>query len=247
MDVTTRASGHEHLPLHGPALMACTHSSYPDFLFVGKAALRRARYVRFMCRADIWDVPGVRRAMTGMQHIPVDRQAPAAAYLTARRLLAQGEAICGFPEAGISFSYAVRSLMPGLPALARETGLPIIPIAIWGAQRIWTLTPENDAKGPGPDLTRGRVVDVTFGAPIAVPPDADLAETTTALGHVLTGMLEELQLRPEHRPAPGEHAPWYPAHLGGHAPDRREALAYDSVPHNALAPTWGPPTPDPRP
>ena len=60
---------------------------------------------------------------------------------------------------------------------------------------------------------------------------------------MLTGLLEELQARPHLRPAPGEHAPWYPAHLGGHAPDRREALALDDVPRAAITPTWGPPLP----
>ena len=75
------------------------------------------------------------------------------------------------------------------------------------------------------------------------PPDADVAAWTAELGGVLTGLLEELQARPHLRPAPGEHAPWYPAHLGGHAPDRREALTLDHVPSAAIAPTWGPPLP----
>ena len=54
-------------------------------------------------------------------------------------------------------------------------------------------------------------------------------------------MLEEIQQLPEHRPAPGEYAPWYPAHLGGNAPDRAEARGLDTVPRSAVAPTWGPP------
>ena len=62
--------------------------------------------------------------MDGMRHVPVDREAPAAAYLAARRLLREGEAVGIFPEAGISYSYAVRSLMRGPAALARETGAP---------------------------------------------------------------------------------------------------------------------------
>ena len=53
-------------------------------------------------------------------------------------------------------------------------------------------------------------------------------------------MLEELQQRPHHRPGAGEVAPWYPAHLGGHAPDRLAATALDHVPTSAVPPTWGP-------
>ena len=120
--IDTHISGAEHLPTSGPVLMAATHVSYPDFLFLGRAAIARQRYIRFMCRHDVWHVPGVRAAMDRMRHVPVDREAPAGAYLEARALLREGEAVCAFPEAGISYSYTVRSLMRGVASLARETG-----------------------------------------------------------------------------------------------------------------------------
>ena len=241
LDLTTRWSGEEHVPATGPVLLASVHNSYPDFLFIGKAALSRERYVRFMCRHDIWHVPVVRDAMTGMGHIPVDRQAPAAAYLHARRLLRAGEAVCVFPEAGISYSYAVRSLMPGVVALARETGVPIVPVALWGGQRLASVGRRVNGKQPRPDLSRGRLVDVRFGAPLPVAADEPLDTATHRLGSRLTEMLEELQRLPAHRPRAGEQAPWHPAHLGGHAPDRHEALTLDELPTSAVAPTWGPP------
>jgi 1-acyl-sn-glycerol-3-phosphate acyltransferase len=242
LDITTRTSGVEHLPEDGPVLLACAHVSYPDFLFVGKAALARRRYVRFMCRHDVWNVPPVARAMDGMGHIPVDREVPAAAYLKARRLLLDGEAVCAFPEAGISHSFTVRSLMPGAAALARETGAPLVPVVLWGSQRFATVGRPTNGRGPRADLTRGRLVDVRFGPPITpIGPDADLVEVTQRLGQALTGMLESLQRLPAHRPSTGEYAPWHPAHLGGHAPDRREALSLDHVPRSAIPPSWGPP------
>ncbi|HEY9565082.1 MAG TPA: hypothetical protein VIR30_15050, partial [Nocardioides sp.] len=83
-------------------------------------------------------------------------------------------------------------------------------------------------------------VDVAFGLPQYVVPGGDLTAATQQLGHTLTGMLEELQQLPHHRPAPGEHAPWHPAHLGGHAPDLAEAVGLDLVPKAAVRPTWGP-------
>jgi 1-acyl-sn-glycerol-3-phosphate acyltransferase len=240
LTVTTRVSGAEHLPRTGPVLLACAHASYPDFLFVGRAGLDRGRRVRFMCRHDIWHVPVVARAMSGMRHIPVDRTAPAAAYLDARRLLREGEAVCAFPEAGISFSYTVRPLMRGVAALARETGVPVVPVVVWGGQRMYSVGRPVLGRGPRPDLTRGRLVDVRFGEPFGVGSDADLVETTRHLGHTLTELLESVQLLPEHRPGPTDYAPWYPAHLGGHAPDRTEALTYDELPSSAVLPTWGP-------
>lgn len=234
LGTTVRVEGAEHLPRTGPVLLASAHVSYPDFLYVAKSGLDRGRWIRFLCRHDAWQAPVARQALTGMRHVPVDREAPAHAYLVARRLLRDGQAICAFPEAGISHSYAVRALMPGVASLARETGLPIVPVVAWGGQRTWAV-------GQRPDLTRGRLVDVRFGAPEPVRTTEDLTAVTRRLGARLTDLLESVQALPEHRPRPGEHAPWYPAHLGGHAPDRRAALALDSVPRSAVPPTWGPP------
>ena len=57
----------------------------------------------------------------------------------ARRLLREGEVVGVFPEAGISYSFTVRALMRGVASLARETGAPVIPVAIWGTQRIYSV------------------------------------------------------------------------------------------------------------
>ena len=237
LDLTVRRSGVEHLPSVGPVILAATHVAYPDFIFIEQAAVERARFVRFMCRHDVWRNRPVSWAMDRMQHIPVDRAAPAAAYLRARRLLGEGQAVGVFPEAGISYSYAVRPLMRGVAALARETGAPVIPVAVWGSQRVWSVgDPE-----PRPSFRRGRIVDVTFAPALRVSADDDLTEWTVMLGGRLTEMLEELQRLPEHRPQPGERAVWYPAHLGGHAPTRAQALALDEVPRSAIMPAWGPP------
>ncbi len=243
--LTVRSSGQEHVPAAGPVVLASNHVSFPDFVFVQQALLPRSggsgRLVRFMCRHDIWDSP-VAWAMDRMQHIPVDRQAPAAAYLKARRLLGQGEVVCVFPEGGISTAYVVRALMPGAVALARATGAPLVPVSVWGSQRFWAQRQALDAPLPKPDLARGRLVDVRFGAPLVVSPEADIATTTLELGRRLHDGLESLQQLPEHRPRPGEYAPWHPAHLGGHAVERSVSFELDRMPRAAVPPGWGPGT-----
>ncbi|GAA1927804.1 lysophospholipid acyltransferase family protein [Nocardioides hwasunensis] len=241
LDVRMSWTGLEHLPRSGPVILAATHVSYPDFLFIQAAARPVRRYIRFMSRHEPWGMRGLSRAMVSMRHIPVDRKAPAAAYVMARRLLDEGEAVCAFPEAGISYSYTVRSLMRGVAALAQETGAPVVPVALWGAQRIYSVgVPDEHGREPRPDLTRGRRVDVDFGAPLTVARGEDLTEWTRRLGHLLTDQLEALQRLPHHQPRPGECAPWHPAHLGGHAPTRAEAAHLDIVPRSAISPTWGP-------
>lgn len=232
-----RWTGAEHVPTSGPVILAANHVSYPDFVFIERVAVSRGRYVRFLTRHDVWPLPGLGRLLDGMGHIPVDRQVPAHAYLRARAALRRGDAVGVFPEAGISWSFTVRPLMRGVAALARETGAPVVPVAIWGSQRVFTV---GEPAPPFDWRTRGRRVDLAFGPASYVGPDDDLTAWTEGLGHTLTGMLEHLQRLPAHRPRPGEVANWYPAHLGGRAPTRSQALVHDVVPRSAVRPTWGP-------
>lgn len=239
LDLRVRSDGAGHLPASGPVVLACNHVSFPDFVYVGQALLGTGRHVRFLCRGDIWDSPAG-RVMSAMRHVPVDRRAPAGAYLTARGLLREGEVVCVFPEAGISAAYAVRAMMPGAVALARETGAPLLPVTVWGGQRLWGQKRALDAPFPRPEVTRGRTVDVRIGEPWHVAPDADLTDTTRRLGASLQATLDELQRLPEHRPRPGEWAPWHPAHLGGHALEREASYELDAMPRSAITPTWRP-------
>jgi 1-acyl-sn-glycerol-3-phosphate acyltransferase len=236
LGLDVRWTGGEHVPTEGPVILASTHASYPDFVFIERAAISRGRYVRFMTRHDVWNVRPVAPLMDQMRHIPVNREAPVHAYLRARRLLEAGEAVGGFPEAGISFSYTVRPLMRGFMSLAQRTGAPVVPLAIWGSQRLYSV----GEPAPPPDWTRRRRVDLAFGPQLYVAPGDDLTERTRELGHALTTLLESVQRLPHHRPRPGEVATWYPAHLGGHAPTRQRSRVLDVVPFNAVTPTWGP-------
>ena len=238
LDITVRSTGREHVPTTGPVVLAANHVSFPDFLYVGKALHGTHPRVRFLCRHEIWESPA-RRAMEGMRHVPVDRQAPAGAYVSARRLLREGELVCVFPEGGISAAYTVRALMPGAVALAREIGAPLVPVSIWGSQRLWPQRRSLDEPFPRPTLRRGTLVDVRFHPPMAVPPEADLVTATRALGHRLSDGLDELQALPEHQPPPGEATTWYPAHLGGGAIPRAESFELDGMPRSAVTPTWG--------
>ena len=85
-----RWTGAEHVPLAGPVILAATHVSYPDFVLIERAAITRGRYVRFLTRHDVWEVPVVPWFMDRMRHIPVNRLAPAYTYLRARKALVAG-------------------------------------------------------------------------------------------------------------------------------------------------------------
>lgn len=236
LDLRVELTGDEHVPRQGPVVLAANHVSFLDFLLVGLTADRSERLVRFLARHEVFDHWASRRLMAAMGHVPVDRRAPAAAYLHARRLLREGEAVGIFPEAGVSRSYTVRALMPGAVALARETGAPLLPVVVWGPQRLLT------AKQP-PQVRRGRPVTLRVGPPLDVSSTAgvaDAVEGTRLLGATLQHMLDEVQSLPRHRPAVGTTATWHPAHLGGHALTVTEAEALQDLPRSAVVPTWRP-------
>ena len=178
LDLRVDLTGDDHVPRQGPVVLAANHVSFLDFLLVGLTADRSGRLVRFLARHEVFEHRASRRLMTGMGHVPVDRRAPAAAYLHARRLLREGEAVGVFPEAGVSRSWTVRALMPGAVALARETGAPLLPVAVWGPQRLLTAKQR-------PEVRRGRPVTLVVGRPLDVSAAAgvdDAVEGTRLLG-----------------------------------------------------------------
>ena len=130
--------GAQHIPLDGGAVLAANHTGFLDFCFVGEAARKKKRLVRFMCKREVFDNPLGGPVMRSMHHIPVDRDAGSGAFGVALKYLRSGELVGIFPEGSISRSFEPMSFMPGATALAAGASVPLIPMAVWGSQRIWT-------------------------------------------------------------------------------------------------------------
>ncbi len=235
LGLRVRLEGLEHVPRAGAAVLAANHVSFLDFLLLGLVGEEGGgRRVRFLARHDLWKVWPVGALLDRMGHIPVDRAAPAHAYLLAREALRRGELVGIFPEAGVSRSYTVRALMPGAVALARDTGAPLVPVVLWGGQRLWTAKTR-------PTWRRGVPVTIAVGPRLHVADHADDVTTATELlGHTLQHLLDGVQTQPRHAPAPGTPPAWHPVHLGGAALSVEEAAAVQDVPRAAVAPTWAP-------
>jgi 1-acyl-sn-glycerol-3-phosphate acyltransferase len=224
--------GAENIPAHGPVILASNHVSYLDFAFAGYAARPSRRYVRFLARHDVWSNPVAGPLMRGMHHIPVDRSAPAGAYLEARSALRRGEAVGVFPEAGVSKSYTVRVMMTGAAALAMDTGAPVVPMAMWGGQRIYTSTAA--ATGHQLHLRWGSPITIIVAEARFIEPGQDVVAESRLLGACLQTLLEQAQARHPDQPAPGQYPPWHPAHLGGSAPTPEQAALIEQPPRHAI-------------
>src|SRR5690606_20168842 len=103
--------------------------------------------------------------MRNMKHIPVDRAAGSHAYDAAVEALQRGELIGVFPEGTTSRSFEVQQIKAGAVRLAQEAGVPLIPVAVWGAHRILT----KGAKGKARERV-GVPVYVAIGEPMTVAP-----------------------------------------------------------------------------
>ena len=217
-DVTV--TGTEHVPRTGGAVIATNHVGYLDFTFVGYG-VRQApgrRLVRFAAKKETFDHPVSGPLMRAMKHIPVDRAGAAATTIEhAVGLLKAGELVGMFPESTISQSFVPLPGKTGTVRMAQEAGVPIVPGAVWGSQRLYT-------KGRPKELTRRNVaITVDFGAPMMPRPDDDPAEVTADLMDRIGALVDSASRRYPQAPGPGEDPWWVPAHLGGSAPTPEEA------------------------
>ncbi|MGB3769815.1 MAG: lysophospholipid acyltransferase family protein [Rhodococcus sp. (in: high G+C Gram-positive bacteria)] len=214
--LTFDVTGAENIPARGGAVIAINHTGYLDFTYAGLPARKHKRYIRFMAKKEVFDNSKSGPIMRALGHIPVDRGAGAQSYRAAVDALASGELVGVYPEATISRSFEIKDFKSGAARMAIEAGVPIIPVVIWGAQRVWT-------KGFPKRLGRTNTpISIVVGEPIAATMSA--SELTAHLRSTMQATLADVQKNYEH-PA-GEY--WVPARLGGAAPTLEEADKLDA-------------------
>jgi 1-acyl-sn-glycerol-3-phosphate acyltransferase len=104
-----RVVGLDDVPAEGPLLVVPNHDSQWDPVLVG-LALRPRRRLRFLARASLWRIPGLGPLLYAMGQIPIRRGAGDAAALEhAVAALRTGEAVCVFPEGGLSWGERFRA------------------------------------------------------------------------------------------------------------------------------------------
>lgn len=146
--------------------------------------------------------------MRGMKHIPVDRNQGEDAYAHALASLRAGEIVGVFPEATISQSFTLKSFKSGAARLAQEAGVPLIPMALWGTQRLWTKgRPRNFRRSHTP-------ITIRVGEAVEAPADQYAGAITRRLRERVQELLEAAQRAYPVRPKDASDTWWVPAHLG---------------------------------
>jgi len=145
--------GRENIPARGGFVLACNHVSNFDPWPLG-VPLWPKRYLRFMAKSELYWFPAT-LVLNGAGAFPVRRgQADAEAIETAVRLAREGNVIAMFPEGtrrrkGLVKKFEARP-RTGAARIALEAGVPLVPAALKGTERLLWLGP----------------IRVVYGAPV---------------------------------------------------------------------------------
>lgn len=147
-----------HVASAGPVIIASTHRSHADSVALGGAL---ERPVHFLGDVQLvrWPIVGPWLPRLGM--VPIRRgQKDTAALAQLRVVLDDGHALVIYPEGSRSRDGRVYRCRSGVARLAAVTGVPVVPAAVLGTERLWPA-------GRAPRL-RGAIT-VRFGPALAAP------------------------------------------------------------------------------
>lgn len=134
-------SGQERLP-DGPFILIINHvTEYDPFVvmhYLEQAGPGHA--VRALAKDSLFRVPVVKQVFNSTKMVPVYRGSDQAtdSLKFAKRALAEGETIAIFPEGTLTRDPELwpMKFKTGAARLALATGVPVIPLAQWGGQKI---------------------------------------------------------------------------------------------------------------
>ncbi|WP_024332481.1 lysophospholipid acyltransferase family protein [Gordonia hirsuta] len=157
-----RIEGLENLPEDGPVLLASNHLAVVDSFYLPLMVPRR---IFFLAKSEYFTGTGVkgrfqRWFFSASGQIPIDRSganAAAGALTAGKRVLESGGLLCLYPEGTRSPDGRLYKGKTGLARLALETGVPVIPVAMIGTDRI---------NPPGTVLPRPTRITVKIGEPL---------------------------------------------------------------------------------
>ena len=139
-----RVEGMEHVPAHGPAILASNHVSFCDSIFLPLMLRRR---LTFVAKAEYFDDPKTAWFFRAVGQIPIrrgDGSAAQRALESAAEILRNGELFGIYPEGTRSPDGRLYKGKTGVARLALQEKVPVLAVAMIGtaeAQPIGQLMP----------------------------------------------------------------------------------------------------------
>jgi 1-acyl-sn-glycerol-3-phosphate acyltransferase len=162
-----RLTGLEHLPAHGPVLIAGNHTGFLDGPLV---MILLPRPSAFLVKSELYDGP-FRRVLEFARQIPIRRGTPDRTALTSGlQVLAGGGVLGVFPE-GTRGEGRLESIQHGIGYLALRAGCPVVPVVCLGTA---------EALPKGHKLPRWRApIEIVFGPPFEIDLAGDVRARST--------------------------------------------------------------------
>jgi putative phosphoserine phosphatase / 1-acylglycerol-3-phosphate O-acyltransferase len=134
--------GVENIPETGPAIIVGNHRSYFDPMAMAVTIGRTNRTVRFLGKKEVFDAPVIGQIAAFMGGIRVDRGTGSDEPLKAAAdALEAGDIVAVMPQGtiprGKAFFDPQLKGRWGAARLAAMTGAPVIPIGLWGTEKVW--------------------------------------------------------------------------------------------------------------
>lgn len=182
-------SGLDNVPESGPVILAFNHRSYFDTMAMNLLIARTGRPCRFLAKRELFENPLLGPIAKLAGGIRVDRGTGSDEPLRrAVDALTAGEMVAIAPQGtiprGAAFFDPVLVGRPGVAQLAKDTKAPVLPVGLWGTEKVW---PRNQ-KLPSFDLRSRPTVSVTVGEPVDVKRrsvDADTKRIMSAISALL--------------------------------------------------------------
>jgi 1-acyl-sn-glycerol-3-phosphate acyltransferase len=195
--------GAASIPSSGPVILASNHVSYLDPLVLGYLGNLRGRRLRFLAKAELFDKPGLGFLLQSAHQIPVSRgTSDAASSLDgALAALRSGECVAVFPEGTISLDLEPMVGKSGTARVAIASGAPVVPVGLWGAQRIMF-------KGRKPRWRWGVAEVAVVGTPLRFAPEDDVRDATDRIMAAICAAVAQARAAYPQQPAEGEGDWW---------------------------------------
>jgi putative phosphoserine phosphatase/1-acylglycerol-3-phosphate O-acyltransferase len=178
--------GVDNIPDSGPAIIVGNHRSYFDSMAMAVTIGRTNRTVRFLGKKEVFDAPVVGQLAALMGGIRVDRGTGSDEPLkAAAEALEAGDMVAVMPQGtiprGEAFFDPQLKGRWGAARLAAMTRAPVIPVGLWGTEKVWPRSARlpNVLNVGDPPL-----VTVRVGPPVTMKyqsPDADTKRIMKAL------------------------------------------------------------------
>jgi 1-acyl-sn-glycerol-3-phosphate acyltransferase len=210
-------TGAEHVPASGGAILASNHLSILDSVFL---PFMLKRPVTFTAKSEYFTSrrPAMRlmgRYLRATGQLPVDRDGARAAQQMlegALALLRQGQLFGIYPEGTRSPDGRLYRARPGVGWLAMNSGLPVIPVAMTGTDKVLP---------PGQSVPRLGKVRIKIGKPMTFGTMAEAAGRPEAPGKARRAIADEV-VRAIHELSGQEYVNMY-------ASVRKEQLAAEAA------------------